>query len=140
MHRTSHARPLPRTAPLAALPFALLVAGACSTAVEPLARTVVPVSGIEMPAAAAAADTVRIRFRYDDSCGERATVEVERAPSAVRVRVTKPTPEHPLPCPKRYVEATDSVIVLPAERGGALTVRFARPNAPDSTRVVAALP
>ncbi len=123
-----------------AIPLLVTTGAACAGTVSPVDRVVIPVEDISLPAAVVASDTIRIRFRYDDSCGEHAVVEVERAPSAVRVRVSKPGTQFPLPCPPAVVMVADSVVVLPAQRTGALTVRFARPDGPDSTRVIAALP
>ncbi len=115
--------------------FAPLLVSACDDATGPATRFAVHIADIVVPAAAAATDTIPIRFTYEASCGEREVV-LAFSPDRLEVRAFGILPSREIVCPAWMFYAERTVLIPPTQRSLPYTVVFVQPWGGDSIRVI----
>ena len=108
---------------------------ACRDTTGPARRFLVDITDISVPAVVAPADTARISFRYEASCGEREiALRFQSGRLEVRAYAVEPPPD--LVCLGWLYYAERTVLLPPSERAAEHLVVFVQPSGADSVRTI----
>ncbi len=117
--------------------MACVVAFACTSATEPvLAGEVAVITGISVPARAAATDTVRVAFSYVTAACDTG-LAVESRQTFNEIRFTARSKHTDLPCLAVLAISHPVVYLIPPPHEAPLRLIFSEPDGKDSVRVVA---
>lgn len=92
------------------------------------------ISDLDVPAVAAATDTVDITFRYDDSCGGRSVTQ-RLLDDRLEITVLAEVQHAGMLCPAAIREATGAARLMPP-RVPDFAVIFRQPGGVDSLRII----